>query len=85
MLPIATGYSAAGKSRHWLIAVLVAAQLANRVRDAFGKGLRRCLDGSSICVCRRAILIVFVMAIRFVHRLLDPVPLDTADSPRRER
>jgi len=78
------GYGKAAKSLHWLIAALVGAQfIVSWLMPSIG---RNTVPGTLINLhFSLGVLILVVMAVRFVHRLLEPVPLSMPDSPTWER
>jgi cytochrome b561 len=78
------GYSSTAKSLHWLIVLLVLAQFVIAV---LMPGIKSdTVPGTLINLhFSLGIVILVVMAIRFILRLLDPVPLDMPDSPGWER
>lgn len=82
--PRSQGYSATAKSMHWLIVLLVLAQfVVSIVMPEIGPNT---VPGSLIDLhLSFGILILILMAIRFIHRQLYGVPLDLADSPAWER
>ncbi|MFP5407214.1 MAG: cytochrome b [Gammaproteobacteria bacterium] len=78
------GYSPAAKLLHWLIALLVLIQfvVAILMPDIGPDTVPGTLIDLHFSI---GVLILVVMAIRFVHRLLHRVPLDLPDSPAWER
>jgi cytochrome b561 len=79
-----TGYGSVAKSLHWLIATLVLAQfVVSWLMPGIGRNTR---PGPLINLhFSLGVLIVIVMAVRWIHRLFNPVPLAMCDSPAWER
>jgi len=77
-------YSPVAKSMHWLIVVLVTAQYATAL---IMPEIERDTQPDTVINLHFSlgVLIVAVMAVRLVHRLSHPVPLEVADSPALER
>jgi cytochrome b561 len=78
------GYSSAAKLLHWLIVLLVLTQFVIAIlMPSIG---RNTVPGTLINLhFSFGVLILIVMAIRFLFRLLYPVPLDMPGSPLWER
>jgi cytochrome b561 len=78
------GYSAAAKLLHWIIALLVFSQyVISILMPGIGPNT---VPGTLIDLhFSFGVVILIVMAIRFVYRLLEPVPLDMPDAPAWER
>jgi len=78
------GYSTTAKSMHWLILLLVIAQfiVAILMPDIGPKTVPGTLINLHLSI---GVLILVLMAARFVYRQLYPVPLDMPDSPAWER
>lgn len=78
------GYSSAAKLLHWLIVLLVLTQFVIAIlMPDIG---RNTVSGTLINLhFSFGVLILVVMAIRFISRLLYPVPLDMPGSPLWER
>ena len=68
-----TGYGSVAKSLHWLIATLVLAQfVVSWLMPGIGRNTR---PGPLINLhFSLGVLIVIVMAVRWIHRLFNPVP-----------
>ena len=77
-------YSPAAKSLHWLIVLLVLIQFLTAVfMPDIGPDV---VPGTLINLhFSFGLLILALMAIRFFHRLLHPVPLEASDAPQWER
>ncbi len=82
--PLVEGYSVTAKFLHWLIVVLVLTQFVIAVlMPGIGPNT---VPGTLINLhLSFGVVIWIVMAIRYVHRLLQPVPLDMPGSPDWER
>jgi len=78
------GYGAAAKSLHWLIVLMVLMQfLVSTLMPEIGPNT---VPASLINLhLSLGVVILVLMAIRLVHRLLYPVPLDMPDAPVWER
>ena len=78
------GYSSTAKFLHWLIVLLVVTQfvIAILMPDIGPTTVPGPLIDLHLSF---GVLILIVMAARWVHRLLYPVPLDMPDSPAWER
>lgn len=78
------GYGAAAKWLHWVIVLLVLSQfMISIVMPDIGPNT---VPGTLIDLhFSFGVVIVIVMVIRFVHRLLEPVPLEMPDAPAWER
>ena len=74
------GYSAAAKLLHWIVALLVFSQyVISILMPGIGP---HTVSGTLIDLhFSFGVVILVVMAIRFVYRLLEPVPLDMPDAP----
>lgn len=80
----APAYSPTAKALHWLIVLLVAAQFLIAVlMPEIGPGVVP--DFMISLHFSVGLLILAVMAARFAHRLLHPVPLEASDAPSWER
>jgi len=77
------GYGATGKLLHWVIALLVLSQFV--VSWLMPDVKMRTVSALVNFHLSLGILILAVMAIRFVHRLAHPVPIEMIGSPRWER
>ena len=79
-----SGYGPTAKSLHWLIAALVGAQfIVSWLMPSIG---RNTVPGTLVNLhFSLGVLILVVMAARFMHRLLEPVPLSMPESPAWER
>lgn len=78
------GYSPAEKFLHWLIVLLVLTQFV--IATLMSEIGPDTVPGTLINLhLSFGVLIWIVMAIRYVHRLFDPVPLDMSGSPAWER
>ena len=82
--PSTGGYRTTAKSLHWLIAALVGAQfIVSWLMPEIG---RNTVPGTLVNLhFSLGVLILVVMAVRFVHRLAVPVPLAMPASPAWER
>jgi cytochrome b561 len=82
--PGSQGYSSTAKLMHWLIVLLVLAQfVVSILMPGIGPNT---VPGSLIDLhFSFGVLILILMAIRFIHRQRYAVPLDMADSPAWER
>jgi len=78
------GYTPAAKALHWLIFVLVASQF---VVSIFMPDVGPRTEPGTLLNLHFSlgVLILMVMTVRWVHRLLHPVPLEAADAPAWER
>jgi cytochrome b561 len=78
------GYGLTAKSLHWLIVAVVAGQfIVSWLMPNIGRNTR---PGTLIDLhFSLGVLILAIMAVRFIHRLYEPVPLAMPDSPRCER
>lgn len=77
-------YSPAAKGLHWLIVLLVFIQFLTAISmPDIGPDV---VPGTLINLhFSFGLLILVIMAIRFIYRLLHPVPLEVSDAPRWER
>ncbi len=83
-MPPAHQYSAAAKSLHWLIALAVVSQFI--VAVLMPEINRRTQPGPLIDLhFSLGVLVLALMAIRFVNRLVDPVRPEERDAPEWER
>jgi cytochrome b561 len=82
--PASPGYGLVAKSLHWLIVALVLVQFViSWLMPEIGRNTVR---GPLIDLhFSFGVLIIAVMAVRLVHRLFEPVPPATPDSPTWER
>ena len=78
-----SGYSSTGKLLHWVIAILVLSQFV--VSWLMPDVKMRMVSELVNLHLSIGILILAAMAIRFVHRLAHPVPIEMIGSPRWER
>jgi len=78
------GYGLTAKSLHWLIVAVVAGQFfVSWLMPDIGRNTR---PGALINLhFSLGVLIVGIMAVRFIDRLYEPVPVSMPDSPRWER
>src|SRR3954469_14286541 len=79
----AVGYSSTGKFLHWLIAVLVLGQFV--VSWLMPDVKMRTVSALVNLHLSLGLVILAVMAIRFIHRLAHPVPIEMIGSPQWER
>ncbi len=80
----ARAYSGAAKGLHWLIVLLLAIQFTTAFLLPH---IGRNTPPSTVISLHFSfgVLILAVMAVRFVHRLMYPVPLEAKDAPAWER
>jgi cytochrome b561 len=83
-LPALRRYSSTAKTLHWLIVTLLVIQFVTAILLPH-IGSKTPLTPLITTHFSFGVIILAVMAIRFVQRLLHPVPLEAADAPPWER
>jgi len=82
-IKIPAGYSTTGKLLHWVVAILVLSQFV--VSWLMPDVKMQTVSALVNFHLSLGFLVLAVMAIRFVHRLAHPVPIEMIGSPRWER